>query len=94
MKSPIFILSALLPLATQVARANPDAAASDSSSLKERGKGHWEDGDKNWGGEHERPEDWCKVNKTYWYHKYPCDSSGTVGQSSVGDTFAPVCKYQ
>lgn len=85
MKSPGFILTAFLPLAAQVALANPVAADADSS-LEGRG-GHW-------GDEHGRPKDWCKVQKTYWYHKYPCDSSGTVGQSKVGDTFAPVCKYQ
>ncbi|CAI7666285.1 unnamed protein product [Penicillium manginii] len=94
MKSPVFILTALLPLATQVALANPIADA--DSSLEERGGGggNWNGGGKNWGGDHQRPQDWCKVKKTYWYHKYPCDESGTVGKSNVGDTFAPVCKYQ
>lgn len=97
MKSPIVILTALLPLATQMALANPVAAADSDFSLEERGgDGHWKNGDKNW-GDHNKdwdPKDWCKVKKTYWYHKYPCDSSGTVGESKVGDTFAPVCKYQ
>lgn len=93
MKSPMVIITALLPLATQLALANPVAADSDSS-LEEREGGHWNDKGKHWGDDHEHPEDWCKVKKTYWYHKYPCDSSGTVGESKVGDTFAPVCKYQ
>ncbi|KAJ5976475.1 hypothetical protein N7481_010182 [Penicillium waksmanii] len=102
MKSPIFILAALLPLATQVAMANPVAAANSDSSLEERG-GNWNGdlnhghGGKGWDNhwdDDDRPQDWCKVKQPYWYHKYPCDSSGTVGESKVGDNFAPVCKYQ
>lgn len=93
MKSCIYMLTALLPLASQVAMASPVAEPGDSS-LEERGNG-W--GNRNGNGhdhDHERPEDYCKIQKPYSYHKYPCDSSDIVGQSNVGDNFAPVCKYQ
>lgn len=95
MKSFIYILTALLPLASQMAMANPVADPADFS-LEERdnrwGKDHDKDHDNNRG--HQGHDDFCKVKKTFWYHKYPCDSSETVGQANVGDTFAPVCKYQ
>ncbi|KAJ5160768.1 uncharacterized protein N7482_007772 [Penicillium canariense] len=93
MKSFIYILTALLPLASQVAMANP---VPSDEFLEERdgNRGDKDRGDKDRWDKHDRPEDKCKVQKPYWYHKYPCDSSETVGQSRVGDTFAPVCKYQ
>ncbi|KAJ5128679.1 hypothetical protein N7526_006845 [Penicillium atrosanguineum] len=100
MKSFIYIITAILPLASQMAMASP-VAEPDEFSLKERGNGgngwgneHGNGHDRDHGNYHQRPEDFCKVQKTYWYHKYPCDSSETVGESNVGDTFAPVCKYQ
>ncbi|KAJ5110969.1 hypothetical protein N7532_001504 [Penicillium argentinense] len=95
MKSPVVILTTLLPLTSSVAFAKPVAAASDDFSLEERGRGeNWDNGNNHWGGDHDHHENWCKVKKPYWYHKYPCDQSGIVGKSSVGDNFAPVCKYQ
>ncbi|KAJ5392413.1 hypothetical protein N7509_007903 [Penicillium cosmopolitanum] len=93
MKSPVFILTALLPLAAQVAVASP--VADPDSSLEERGgNNNWNNGGKDWGGNHQGPQDNCKIKNPFWWHKYPCDSSSTVGQARVGDTFAPVCKYQ
>ena len=91
MKSFIYIITTILPLASQVTMASP-IAAPDDFLLEERGNG-WGNGYDNDHG-HQRPEDNCKVQKTYWYRKYPCDNSDVVGQSNVGDTFAPVCKYQ
>jgi len=85
MKSFIY-LTTLLPLASQMATASPVADAEDFS-LEERGN------DGGW-GRHDRPDDNCKVKQSYPYHKYPCDSSGIVGKSNVGDNFAPVCQYQ
>ncbi|KAJ6104416.1 hypothetical protein N7523_010736 [Penicillium sp. IBT 18751x] len=96
MKSFIYIIATILPLASQVAMASPVAEPGDIS-LEERGGGG---GGNAWGNghgndhDHQRPEDYCKVQKTYWYRKYPCDSSDVVGQSYMGETFAPVCKYQ
>lgn len=93
MKSIIYIITTILPLASQVAMASP-VAEPDDSSLEERGNG-WGNGHGNdHDHDHQPPENNCKVQKTYWYRKYPCDSSDVVGQSNVGDIFAPVCKYQ
>ncbi|KAJ5531878.1 hypothetical protein N7494_008430 [Penicillium frequentans] len=86
MKSFIYILAALLPLASQMATASPVADA-EGFSLEDRGNG-------GGGDRHDRPDNNCKVKQRYPYHKYPCDSSGIVGMSNVGDNFAPVCKYQ
>lgn len=85
MKSPAYLLVALLPLVSQVALANPVAGAEDLD-LEERGD--------DWGHHKNHPDNDCRVKKPYWYHKYPCDSSNKVGESKVGDKFAPVCKYQ
>ena len=91
MKSPIYILTAMLPFAVQVAVAVPTAEAADDS-LEERGNGNG--GGHRWGNNGDHDRDPCVVQKTYWYHKYPCVSSGTVGESKVGDKFQPVCNYQ
>lgn len=89
MKSPFYILTALLPIA---AVAVPTAEAADDS-LEERGNGGGGGGHR-WGNDGDHDRDPCVVKKTYWYHKYPCVSSETVGESKVGDKFQPVCKYQ
>lgn len=106
MKSPVYILTAILPFATQVALANPVAEPADDLSLEMRGNGGGWGWGWDWGKDHdhdhhhgedphhEHPEHYCTVKKPYWYHKYPCESSETVGKSKRGDTFAPVCEYQ
>jgi hypothetical protein len=86
MKSFVYILTAFLPLASQVAMASPVADFEDFL-LEDRGN----DGDWN---RHDHPDNNCRIKHSYPYHKYPCDSSGIVGKSNVGDNFAPVCKYQ
>ncbi|KAJ5747898.1 uncharacterized protein N7511_009594 [Penicillium nucicola] len=96
MKSPMFILTALLPIAVQVAVAAPTAEAFDGS-LEERGNGNFgghdgHRGDRDHDRDHDR--DPCVVRRTYSYYKYPCVSSDKVGESKVGDKFQPVCKYQ
>ncbi|KAJ6084669.1 hypothetical protein N7486_011469 [Penicillium sp. IBT 16267x] len=91
MKSFFYILTALLPIASQVTMASPVAEAEDFS-LEDRGNnGGWNDG--GW-SRHDHPKNNCRVKQSYPYQKYPCDSSDIVGKSNVGDNFAPVCKYQ
>ncbi|KAJ5308990.1 hypothetical protein PENANT_c020G00327 [Penicillium antarcticum] len=93
MKSPIYILTALLPIAVQVAVAAPSAEPADDLEERGNGGGHGgHGGDRGHDREHDR--DYCVVKKPYSYHKYPCMSSGIVGESKVGDKFQPVCKYQ
>jgi hypothetical protein len=93
MKSPIYILTALLPIAVQVAVAAPTAEAADDS-LEKRDNGNDGGHGDRWGHDHENDRDPCVVKKPYWYYKYPCVSSETVGESKVGDKFQPVCMYQ
>lgn len=88
MKSPCYILSVLLPLATQLAIATP-VADPDFDSLEERGGNDKDYGDHGWGNKNV-----CEVKRTYPYYKYPCDSSPTNGTSLLGATFSPFCKYQ
>lgn len=91
MKSPLYILAVLLPLATELALGSPTAEA-EFEELEERGRG----GQKNWddhnGWDHDRNP--CEVKRSYPYYKYPCDSSVTTGMSQVGAIFTPSCKYQ
>ncbi|KAJ6018908.1 hypothetical protein N7499_009915 [Penicillium canescens] len=90
MKSPSYILVALLPLASQLTAATP-VAEPHFDSLEERGGGN----DKGY-GDHRGYGDTnvCEVKRTYPYYKYPCDSSPSNGTSLLGATFTSFCKYQ
>ncbi|KAJ5220594.1 uncharacterized protein N7469_009481 [Penicillium citrinum] len=85
MKSPLYLLTILLPLATELAFASPTADVEDTDILEERDRG----GDRG-GFNGGNP---CKVFKPYWYYKYPCESSGKLGQENQGGTFTATCKY-
>lgn len=90
MKSPLYVLAVLLPLATELALGSP-TPETEFESLEERGRG----GDKDWDGHpgwHDNNP--CEVKRSYPYYKYPCDSSVTTGMSQVGATFMPSCRYQ
>jgi hypothetical protein len=95
MKSPIYILAVLLPLATELATASP-VAEPDFDALEERGGKKEHDWDKNWDDHHgwDHNKNPCEVKRSYPYYKYPCDSSPTTGMSQVGAIFTPSCKYQ
>lgn len=86
MKSPIYILSILLPFAAQVAEASP-VAESDIDSLEARNK----DKDHHGGRPPWNP---CEVKDSYPYYKYPCHDSPETGNSIVGATFTSSCKYR
>ncbi|CAI7667288.1 unnamed protein product [Penicillium bialowiezense] len=88
MKSPLYVLAVLLPLATELALGSP-TPETEFESLEERGRG----GDKDWDGHpgwHDNNP--CEVKRSYPYYKYPCDSSVTTGMSQVGATFMPSCR--
>ncbi|KAJ5322011.1 hypothetical protein MYU51_002725 [Penicillium brevicompactum] len=91
MKSPLYILAVLLPLATELALGSPTAEA-EFEELEERGRGGHKDWDDHNGWNHDRNP--CEVKRSYPYYKYPCDSSVTTGMSQVGAIFTPSCKYQ
>lgn len=92
MKSPLYILAVVLPLATELAMGSP-VAETDFDVIEERGGGSnkgW-DKDHHGGGHTNNP---CEVKRSYPYYKYPCDSSPKTGMSQVGATFTPSCRYQ
>lgn len=90
MKSPLYLLTILLPLATELAFASPTADVEDTDILEERDRGGGHGGDHG-GFNGGNP---CKVFKPYWYYKYPCESSGKLGQENQGGTFTATCKYR
>ena len=95
MKSPLYFLAVILPLATELALGSPTAEA-EFGELEERGRGGDRGGDRDWddrhGWDHDRNP--CEVKRSYPYYKYPCGSSPTTGMSQVGAIFTPSCKYQ
>lgn len=95
MKSPLYILSMLLPLATEVAIGSP-VAEPDFVAIEERGRGNNKGWDKEWDDHREwdHKKNPCEVQRSYPYYKYPCDSSPSTGMSQVGAIFTPSCKYQ
>ncbi|KAJ5676040.1 hypothetical protein N7462_008937 [Penicillium macrosclerotiorum] len=101
MKSPAYLLVALLPLVTQLTVATP-VAEPDLDALEERGGGGYGGWDKNNGWKDDGWKDhggWkdknvCEVKRTYPYYKYPCSSSPSNGTSLLGATFTSFCKYQ
>ncbi|KGO64401.1 hypothetical protein PITC_022510 [Penicillium italicum] len=95
MKSPIYILAVLLPLATEVAMGSP-VAEEDFHAIEERGRGNNKGWDKDWDDHHgwDHNKNPCEVKRSYPYYKYPCDSSPSTGMSQVGAIFTPSCKYQ
>lgn len=95
MKSPIYILAIILPLATEVAIGSP-VAEPHSVAVDERGQGKNKDWDKEWDDRHgwDHQKNPCEVQRSYPYYKYPCDSSPSTGMSQVGAIFTPSCKYQ
>ncbi|CAI7649309.1 unnamed protein product [Penicillium glandicola] len=84
MKSPLYLLTALLPLAAMAMPAAEPEEDGSFDSLEERDGG-------GRGGDRDR--DSCRVRNIYWYYQYPCESSDKVGRSNPGDNFQPICKY-
>lgn len=89
MKSPLYILTILLPLLTELAFASPTADIEDIDILEERDRGDHR-GDFKGGGSGNP----CRVFKPYWYYKYPCESSDKLGRENQGSTFTATCKYK
>lgn len=86
MKSPLYILAVLLPLATELALASPTAEPDEFDSLEERAGGG--------GGGHGSSQNPCRVKHQYYYMKYPCDSSDRKGQEFPGGQFSASCRYK
>ncbi|OQD84713.1 hypothetical protein PENANT_c012G03459 [Penicillium antarcticum] len=80
MKNPLYILTILLPLATELVTASP-AAEPEFDDLQDRANG---------GGGGNR----CRINHKYWYWKYPCDQSDRTTQQSRGDQWNAICRYK
>lgn len=89
MKSPIWFLTVLLPLATELAAASP-AVDPDLDSLDSFDSvGEFEARDLE-----DRQGNRCRINRPYSYWKYPCDSSDRTGQATVGSQFSATCRYK
>jgi len=86
MKSPLYLLTILLPLATELTFASPIADVEDTDILEERDRGS------DHGGFSSGKS--CRVFKPYWYYKYPCESSDKLGRENEGGTFTATCKYK
>jgi hypothetical protein len=86
MKSPLYLLTILLPLATELAAASPSANP-DVDSFDEIEERDLED---RQGGGRNR----CRIERPYSYWKYPCDSSDRTGRANRGDQFSATCKYR
>ncbi|KAJ5357985.1 hypothetical protein N7541_005143 [Penicillium brevicompactum] len=97
MKSPLWLLTVLLPLATELAAASP-AANPDPDSLEslesfdDANEFEERDLEDRQGGS--RQGNKCRINRPYWYYKYPCDSSDRTGQARVGSQFSATCRYK
>ncbi|CAI7616610.1 unnamed protein product, partial [Penicillium discolor] len=89
MKSPIYLLTVLLPLASALAAAPPaDPDPDDFDSVQEFQEFEERDlDDRQFKGP-------CRVNKPYFYWKYPCDSSDRIGRQNVGGQFTATCSYR
>lgn len=78
MKSPIYLLTALLPLTLPLVNATPTAEPDDleveGSVLEDR--------------------DNCRVERPFVYRKYPCDSSDITGRANRGDNVNFQCRYR
>ncbi|KAJ5110385.1 hypothetical protein N7532_000920 [Penicillium argentinense] len=89
MKSPLYLLTVLLPLATEIVAASPTADFTDSDTLEERDRFNGGGGGKF--GDKFNP---CKIRKPYWYWKYPCDSSDKTSRESPGGQWNASCRYK
>ncbi|KAJ5122651.1 hypothetical protein N7448_003785 [Penicillium atrosanguineum] len=89
MKSPLYILAVLLPLANELALASPTAEPVDFDALEERNGGGGGGGHGK--GDFNNP---CRIRNQYWYWKYPCDSSDRKGQAFPGGQFSASCRYK
>ncbi|OJJ30950.1 hypothetical protein ASPWEDRAFT_44903 [Aspergillus wentii DTO 134E9] len=87
MKSPLYILTALLPIAA-IALPNPDTGGDGGDELdaplEERG---FEERDLE-------ERDRCRFRKSGSYWKYPCFSSERIGSFRSGDRVDFFCKYK
>jgi hypothetical protein len=87
MKSPLWILTVLLPLVTELAAASPTPNP-DSDSLDS-----FEEFEERDLEDRRVKADPCRYNKDYWYYKYPCDSSDKE-KGKAGALFDASCKYK
>lgn len=94
MKSPLYFLTILLPLLTELAFASPTADIEDTDILEERDRGGDRDDDRGGFKGGSGGGNSCRVFKPYWYYKYPCDSSDKFGRENQGGTFTATCKYK
>lgn len=84
MKSPIYILSCLLPLAAQIAHASPTPEdAEDAAQLVEE-------------RDDIEARDVCRLNRGdhFLYRKYPCGDSPVTGRANQGDFVNFDCRYK
>ncbi|KAJ5784186.1 uncharacterized protein N7503_009398 [Penicillium pulvis] len=87
MKSPLYLLTILLPLATEIVVASPTANFEDSDILEERDRGG--------GGKVGDKSNACRIQHPYWYWKYPCDSSDKFGsRENTGGQWNAICRYK
>ncbi|KAE8332984.1 hypothetical protein RU639_013831 [Aspergillus parasiticus] len=87
MKSPIYLLTTLLPLVAQLTGATPTEDHADYDSLEERTEG-FSIGDK------QAKQGACTIERPFQYYKYPCDSSDRVGEARRGEQWQSSCKYK
>ncbi|GFF46763.1 hypothetical protein IFM58399_07881 [Aspergillus lentulus] len=89
MKSPLYILTVLLPLALAIPAAEPDVGAESVEERDNRnGHGHGHDHD------HDRGRnDRCSKNSQIPYYRYPCDSSDRLGSYGSNRHVDYICKY-
>ncbi|CEJ57929.1 hypothetical protein PMG11_06604 [Penicillium brasilianum] len=78
MKSPLYVLAVLLPLATQLVAASPTAEFDEFESLEDRQGG----------------SNSCKIRTGFSYRKYPCDSSDIIGRENPGGQWQATCRYK
>ncbi|GFF71201.1 hypothetical protein IFM61392_08668 [Aspergillus lentulus] len=87
MKSPLYILTVLLPLALAIPAAEPDVGA-ESVEERDNRNGHGHDHD------HDRDRnDRCSKNSQIPYYRYPCDSSDRLGSYGNNRHVDYICKY-
>jgi hypothetical protein len=81
MKSPLYILTVLLPLALAIPAAEPDVGA---ESIEERDNRN----------DNNKQTDRCRKNSQIWYYRYPCDSSDRLGSYRNNQHVDYICKYK
>ena len=79
MKSPIYLLTALLPLTLPLVNATPTAEPDDIEEVD---------------GSVLENRDNCRVERPFAYRRYPCDSSDITGRANRNDNVNFQCRYR